>query len=343
MNYNPLLDASSLLSKLSSAEAEAIERSLSIIGTGGELPDLGGLHRTIEDVAIDQSIRELLSSSDQIGGQLALREPMSFKRSVPNSSPHTPQFEVTPLSVLNFLASALIKKRYNFGVVLTARNEGRYLTEWLIHYQLLGADKFIVYYNDSTDGMVELLDFLAPLFNITILDNSAPPKTSPQLSAYAHAIQALREVHECEWVAFFDADEFLFFDSSIGSIHDAISYATKKAEHEIHNICINWKWFVSTDTFRWKPGRTTTRFSNCFPHSMKKCIFRPQYALSLERVHFPTLLSGAKSVTPDGEAIENIALDTYDTCSNTMFLNHYFARRLRIQPRLRRLSVGRRP
>ncbi len=47
--------------------------------------------------------------------------------------------------------------------VLTVRNEGSFLIEWLAHHRACGFSDFLVFSNDCTDGTDLMLDRLAAL------------------------------------------------------------------------------------------------------------------------------------------------------------------------------------
>ena len=94
------------------------------------------------------------------------------------------------------------------------RNEIRSLVEWLAHYKVLGVDDFLIYDNDSTDGTSDLLRALDEAGEVVHLDWPHAVGARPQRLAYEHA----RKHSDADWLAFFDADEFLVLhqDASIG-------------------------------------------------------------------------------------------------------------------------------
>jgi hypothetical protein len=48
----------------------------------------------------------------------------------------------------------MIKKKYPFYLAMCAiaKNEGRYLQEWIEYHKLLGVEMFYIYDNESTDN-----------------------------------------------------------------------------------------------------------------------------------------------------------------------------------------------
>ena len=71
--------------------------------------------------------------------------------------------------------------------ILTVRNEGAFLLEWLAHHRLTGFTDFLVLSNDCTDGTAAMLDRLAAMGLLTHLPNPAPHPKGPQWRALALA------------------------------------------------------------------------------------------------------------------------------------------------------------
>ena len=53
----------------------------------------------------------------------------------------------------------MFKRKYPFYLTLCAiaKNEGRYLQEWIEYHKMLGVEKFFIYDNDSADNTLEIL------------------------------------------------------------------------------------------------------------------------------------------------------------------------------------------
>jgi glycosyltransferase involved in cell wall biosynthesis len=82
---------------------------------------------------------------------------------------------------------------------MTFRDEALYLREWIEFHRLVGVEHFYMYDNGSTDGSAELLD----LSDVTF---KAWPGECRQEAAYDDCLATA----DARWVAFIDADEFLF-------------------------------------------------------------------------------------------------------------------------------------
>lgn len=85
------------------------------------------------------------------------------------------------------------------------RNEAPYLQEWIEFHRLMGAERFFLYDNESTDGHEAVL---APYVAQGVAVVHRWPHHPGQQSAYDHCLAEHGD--ETRWVAFIDIDEFLF-------------------------------------------------------------------------------------------------------------------------------------
>jgi glycosyltransferase involved in cell wall biosynthesis len=91
------------------------------------------------------------------------------------------------------------------AICAIVKNEARYIREWIEFHLLVGVDRFFIYDNDSDD---ETLDVLRPYYNADLVQIIRWPGAAAQLPAYQHALRAWGR--SVKWMAFLDADEFLF-------------------------------------------------------------------------------------------------------------------------------------
>jgi FkbM family methyltransferase len=122
-----------------------------------------------------------------------------------------------------------------YGVVLVVKNEISDIGHWLAWYHCLGFDTCIVFDDDSDDGTWELLHQAAKVQDIRMartLGSRAEVYQSRQDRSYRFAID--RYAAEFEWLAFFDADEFLWLprDRNIQEFLARFPLADQ--------VCINW-------------------------------------------------------------------------------------------------------
>lgn len=130
-------------------------------------------------------------------------------------------------------------------VVMTARNEGLYLLEWVAWYKSLGFNDIFLYTNNDTDGSDKILNILADNGIIKWIMNDMKPGTKPQHKVYAHCFSVMPHILDYEWALVVDADEYLSLNNNrCKDINEFITYLSK---NESDAVGINWKYVASTD------------------------------------------------------------------------------------------------
>jgi len=175
------------------------------------------------------------------------------------------------------------------------RNEIRGLVEWLAHYKTLGFTDLLIYDNSSTDGTTEILRALDEAGELVHLDWPHEVGARPQRLAYEHA----RRYAEADWLAFFDADEFLVLQEDIG-----IASFLARFDADVAAIAINWIVFGSGGAQTYRAMPVTERFTDALPRDATenrrvKAIGRRKM-LSGTGIHRVAVASG-RYVTPSGE------------------------------------------
>lgn len=95
-------------------------------------------------------------------------------------------------------------------LVAIAKDEGRYLPEWVFHHAYFGFDSFDIYINNTSDNSIIVLNELSKQFNINVINADAMYLEEPasfQRRAYNHALKNT-DNKEYGYVAFLDIDEF---------------------------------------------------------------------------------------------------------------------------------------
>ena len=130
------------------------------------------------------------------------------------SSPVRKRHRATPPNVVG-KGPLLSAPGLHLGVVVTIRDEAPYLAEWLAYHHALGVDHFFVYDNRSTDALHEVVE---PWVGHGLLTLVHWPSPGGQIDAYSHAVRFYGP--SCEWLAFFDVDEFVvpLVDDDIPSV-----------------------------------------------------------------------------------------------------------------------------
>jgi hypothetical protein len=136
------------------------------------------------------------------------------------------------------------------------KDEIRSIVEWLAHYKALGFTDFLIYDNESTDGTTDVLRVLDEAGELVHLDWPHDMGLRPQRLAYDHA----RRKSEVDWLACFDADEFLHLreDADIAGF-------LARFDPEVSAIAVNWVVFGSGGQERYRPAPVTERFTDALP------------------------------------------------------------------------------
>lgn len=122
--------------------------------------------------------------------------------------------------------------------VLTVRNEGVFLIDWLAHHRACGVSDFLVFSNDCQDGSDRMLDRLAALGWLAHVRNDGPyggagVQWAALKRADRHPLRAA-----ADWVVALDIDEYINVhvgDRSLGALIGALPAATA--------ITLTWRLF----------------------------------------------------------------------------------------------------
>jgi hypothetical protein len=199
------------------------------------------------------------------------------------------------------------------------RNEIRGVVEWLAHYKALGFNDFLIYDNDSDDGTADLLRALAEAGELTLIHWPHSVGERPQRLAYADA----RKRATADWLAFFDADEFLLLrqDADIGSF-------LRRFDDSISAVAVSWVVFGSGGQQHWRPAPVTLRFVDALPPDAKpnrqvKAIGR-RTRLAGTGIHRVEPAFG-RYVTPSGQDAAFVGLTSVRQPDVTVAALHHYA------------------
>lgn len=204
-------------------------------------------------------------------------------------------------------------------LVAIAKNEEKYLEEWLRFHVKVGFSRIILFDNESTDGTRVLAENLGHTLPVEVVDWPSKERASPQRSAYNYAIE--NYCQSADWVAFIDLDEFLV-PWGYASLPEYLA----KAPQDVSCVCINWMTYGSSgvadpeygsvlDTFQYR-GHASFRNNRHY-----KSIGRPD-RIEEVLVHDVKLKSGRRVLSDflteipktDGRA---------DPIFNGIQINHY--------------------
>ena len=174
-------------------------------------------------------------------------------------------------------------------IVLTVRNEGAFLLEWLSHHRAIGFSDFLVFSNDCDDGTDAMLDRLQDMGWLTHMRNPAPHQGGVQWTALKLADKHPL-VRNADWLLTLDIDEFV-------NIHigDHTLSALLSALPEADAITLTWRLFGNCGQFDFKDAPITDQFIRAAPELMYwpwrafmfKTLYRANGAYKKLGVHRP--------------------------------------------------------
>ncbi len=147
--------------------------------------------------------------------------------------------------------------------VLTVRNEGAYLLEWLAHHRATGFTDFLVFSNNCQDGTDTMLDRLQEMGWLTHLRNDGPyDNRGVQFTALKRA-EKLDMVKNAAWILSLDVDEFVNIhvgDRTLDALFHTLPEATA--------ITLTWRLFGNSDQVRFVDKPITGAFVKAAPLDM---------------------------------------------------------------------------
>jgi len=173
--------------------------------------------------------------------------------------------------------------------VLTVRDEGAFLLDWLAHHRACGVTDFLVFSNDCRDGTDLMLDRLAALGWVTHIRNDGPHAEGPQWAALKRASRH-PALTGADWAIVLDIDEYLNIqtgDRTIPALTAALPQATA--------IALQWRMFGNDGVEGIADIPVADRFTRAAPRvlhwpwraQMVKTLWRPGGAFRRAGVHRP--------------------------------------------------------
>lgn len=151
-------------------------------------------------------------------------------------------------------------KKQTACIVAIAKNEGRYLEEWVMYHLAIGLDRIVVYDHESDDETSSLLHNLSRSLPVErILWETPGGGQSPQRSAYNDAARRIRDM---EWGVFIDIDEFI-----VPWGYDDFPAFVRNIPQDAGSVSINWRCFGSSGLQTPDYESVVRAFTRCGPAS----------------------------------------------------------------------------
>ncbi|MDJ1008374.1 MAG: glycosyltransferase family 2 protein [Paracoccaceae bacterium] len=151
-------------------------------------------------------------------------------------------------------------------LVTTVKNEGPFILDWLAWHRAMGADRFLIYSNDCTDGTEELLRALdaSGIVDHRNNDNYRATGRTPQHSVLAAADRD-PVVRTADWTVFADVDEYINVKVGAGRFDDLFA-----AIPGANMISMTWRLFGNGDIHRFDARPVFEQFTRCAPELCRK-------------------------------------------------------------------------
>lgn len=146
--------------------------------------------------------------------------------------------------------------------VLTVRNEGAFLLEWIAHHKGIGFSDILVLSNDCDDGTDAMLDRLAAMGEIHHLPNPGPHEGGVQFTAMKRA-DAHPAVRGADWLMPLDVDEFVNIHTGDHTLSALIA-----ALPEADAIALTWRLFGNCGHRDFVDKPITEVFTRAAPETM---------------------------------------------------------------------------
>lgn len=213
--------------------------------------------------------------------------------------------------------------KYNLTAAIIIKNEGKYITEWLNYYQLIGFDKIYLYDNESTDNT---LLSIRPFIESGFVEYHKIIGNNRQLDAYNDALR--RSKKESKYIAFLDADEFIFVTSQKESVSEIIDKLFSN-DSKIGGVLINWLIFGSSNLLKAPNGLVTQNFvyrsKYNFPKNKHvKTICDPRKVEGVNNPHYVEYKIGYYSINSTGHKATG-PFNKFDP-NTRIRINHYFTK-----------------
>lgn len=111
--------------------------------------------------------------------------------------------------------------RMKITAVLTVRDEGAFLLEWLAHHRVIGFTDFLVFSNDCTDGTDAMLDRLQDMGQLTHVRNPGPYEDGGIQWTALKMADKHPLTRDADWLMCLDIDEFVNIhigDGTLGAL-----------------------------------------------------------------------------------------------------------------------------
>jgi len=196
------------------------------------------------------------------------------------------------------------------------RDEAPYLREWIEFHKLVGAERFFLYDNESSDGSREIVESYPEVIAYDW------PLHPGQMPAYNDCLHRHRD--DARWIAFIDIDEFLF--SPTGR---PLPEVLREFE-DFPGIGVNWAVFGTSGHVKKPDGLVIESYTQIWrnPKARRKIksIMDPKRVVFVDNPHYGWYLDGF-AVDENKQPIEGPDFAHTEVTSRFLLqVNHYWTK-----------------
>jgi hypothetical protein len=193
-------------------------------------------------------------------------------------------------------------------ICVIAKQENRYIKEFVNYYRKLKITKIFLYDNNDLNGEY-FEDILSKYIKFNFIEIvNYRGKYKPQMQAYEDCY--IKNNKNYNWIAFYDADEYLYINN-FSNINKFLSLSQFK---NCSSILINWKNYGDNDKIYYEPKPLQKRFTkpfyfnnytkkNKYFYAAGKTIARA--GLNLSWAHLPHYLNNKPICRPNGQILRD--------------------------------------
>ena len=216
-----------------------------------------------------------------------------------------------------------LDSREGLAIAAIAKNEGDYISEWINFYVKQGVSHFLIYDNDSTDNMREVLQ---PFIAQGLVTYKKLPGKARQLDAYNMAIHDYKD--KFRYIAILDCDEFCFCLEHNKNLYEFVD-EFMKAHEKAGGIGVNWLIFGSSGHETKPVGGVLENYLMCAEKDFQKnlhikTICDPQKVLCFLNPHLPIYIRSYHNFNENGGIIRDAITDKVSF--SKIRINHYYCK-----------------
>jgi glycosyltransferase involved in cell wall biosynthesis len=204
----------------------------------------------------------------------------------------------------------------------TAKNEASYIAEWIAFHLTTGFDRLVIIDNGSTDGTGNVARTFGFTGQVDVIDWPGP---GTQIEMYEKVARDYRD--RTEWLAFIDADEFLY------PVEGPDLRKTLAEMGDIDGVGVHWHIYGSDGHTEAVPGLTVENYTRRAEDTFlfNRHIKTVARAARIEKVYSSHLIGTAGGLVDDGGAPIPMTephgfYADKPACWNRFRINHYHTR-----------------